>query len=442
MATLTDIQDVRAILDRLNAERPSGPGAKEGQTQYQDRGGDFLRRLTLEVETRRGKARVLVSGQIGVGKSSELWRFVHEQRDKLRSYGDCIHCDLEKEEHPERCGATGVLLTILRDCWGATRTLRDEIVRNPAMERRYLRLRDDILNALIDKLKGHRSENGQEVTFDFSGMDFTIYLTEKNQALAVLLGKATQHEAVSNPEKRFVLAPDTLVILLNNLLRLISDSRRGSPPLLIIDHVDKIRDERAAREVLVEIAPQWQRLEASVVMTAPFEFTLGDMRHSVESYWGKPLIVYPVEIPPLEGRRVPEIYNRIAASCGLGKLIEPESLVLLAHYSGGILRSFVQFLIESVKRAHLAGHRRIEQQDARGVIHEAQRAYHDYGLEQLHLLDEIAHEGVGLGAAMTLLRSPIGLLIMEPAEGEQRFCPHPLAERVLDHYRVRHGKAA
>ena len=89
-------------------------------------------------------------------------------------------------------------------------------------------------------------------------------------------------------------------------------------------------------------------------MTAPFEYTLGSMRISVESRWGRPLTLYPLEIPdPLEGP-IPEIYRAIARSAGLAALISDEALRLLAHYSGGIPRMFVQFLSEAAQEAHLA----------------------------------------------------------------------------------------
>ena len=66
-----------------------------------------------------GKARILVTGQIGVGKSSELWDF-REERYNAADLGFPVFCDLEKEESPERCGSTGLFLTILRDCWAST----------------------------------------------------------------------------------------------------------------------------------------------------------------------------------------------------------------------------------------------------------------------------------------------------------------------------------
>jgi hypothetical protein len=79
MVSLTNLQDFRTILGRLNADKPAGLSSRDGITQYQERGGDFSRRLNLEIESRQGKARVLVTGQIGVGKSSELINFFHKR---------------------------------------------------------------------------------------------------------------------------------------------------------------------------------------------------------------------------------------------------------------------------------------------------------------------------------------------------------------------------
>ncbi len=118
-SSLTNIQTLRTALGRLNAERRAGLGKRVGETQYETRAEEFHKRLSLEVTSRRGKARTLVTGQIGVGKSSELWQFFHDQKHASEEF--IVFCDLEKEEHPERCGATGVFLTIFRDCWHETR---------------------------------------------------------------------------------------------------------------------------------------------------------------------------------------------------------------------------------------------------------------------------------------------------------------------------------
>ncbi len=441
MSSLTEIETLREILSKLNAEHPAGRGDRENQTQYQERDGDLLRRLHLEVDSCPGTARVLITGQIGVGKSSELWQFFRETiREKGRTVF-VVYCDLEKEEHPERCGATGVFLTIFRDCWSATRSFLDS-VRQPPMIRRFERLQEEILERLIDWLNGERTDDGNKVVFNFGGMRFPVRLDDTTGAVALILGKAAQHEAVSQHSERFGLAPDSLINLLNRLLFWLTDFHNGQPPVLIVDHVDKIRDDTSAREVLVEVVPQWKRIKASIIMTAPYEYTLGPMRHSVESQWGNPLMVYPFEIPEPDSDTAPTIYDRIVESCGLGSLIHKESLILLAHYSGGIPRTFVHFLIEACKIAHLAQHEKIEMTDAQAVVHRAESAYQDYSQIELDLLDSIDRNKTGLGAAATLLRSPIGLLVVEPQDGEQMLRVHPLANRLLERHRIRTGKVA
>lgn len=424
-ASLSDLQTLRTVLGRLNAERPALMRSGEGQTTYEERGVELLERLALEVTSRRGKARVLVTGQIGVGKSSELWRFFEKCRqDKL---GFPIFCDLEKQEHPERCGATGVLLTIFRDCWASTAKLRRD-------RDRLSRLRDAILSRLIDWLKGEYTSEQDRVVFRFGGMDFSLYLhnSRKDRALATLLGKAAQHEAVSQPSERFGLMPDSLIHHLNDLLQWIAQQNQG-PPVLIVDHVDKIRDANAAEDVLMKAVPQWSSIQASIVMTAPLEYTLGTHRNSVESRWGRPLVVYPAELAD-EGSPLPTIYERIAKTSGVWHLATRESIHLLAHYSGGVLRLYVQFLIEACKEAYIARHHQIALSDAWSVVHGAERSYQDYGVKELALLDSIWQSGTGLGEAAILLRSPIGLLIAEPVGGQQKLRVHPLVRTALERY--------
>lgn len=424
--SLRDLQDLRTILGRLNAERPAGLGNSPGHTRYQMRSNDFFRRLNLEVDSRQGKARILLTGQIGVGKSSELWHYFEEKRRETHP-GFWVFCDLEKGEHPERCGATGVFLTIFRDCWSETR-------RFQTGQQELMRIRDEIFTRMVDWLKGEPTEDNDKVIFRFGGMDFPLFFHDKNKALALLLVKATQHEAVSHPSERFGIVPDSLINLLNKLLDWLTKRCRGRAPVLIVDHVDKIRNHEAAREVLLEAVPQWNRIVASIIMTAPYEYTLGELRNSIESYWDMPLMVYPLQTPSLNGGEIPEIYWEIVQSAGLEGLIEEEALRILAFYSGGVLRSFVQFLIQACKQAHLADHDVVEESDARNVKNEAERAYQDFNPADLQLLDQIARTGTGLREAATLLRSPVGLLVSEPSSGEQLLRVHPLARTALDRY--------
>ena len=432
--SLSDLQELRTVLGRLNAERRAGLSGREGETYYESRAAGFHKRLNLEVTSRRGKARTLVTGQIGVGKSSELWQFFQIQKETAGEF--VVFCDLEQEEHPERCGATGVFLTVFRDCWSETRRFRQR-----QGESDLLRLREEILTRLIDWLGGKRVEKDNKIVFQFGGMDFPVFLTEPNKALGLVLGKAAQHEAVSRPSDRFGLVPDSLINLLNKLLDWFTSRLRGSAPLLIIDHVDKIRDAAAAEDVLVKAVPQWNRIRASILMTAPFEHTLGGLRNSVESKWGRPIMLYPAPMPDLSSGPIPNIYVNIVKNAGLDALMREESFRVLSHYSGGILRTYVQFLIDACKEAHLADHQFIEPSDARKVIQDAGIAYQDYTTNELALLDEISSKETGLGEAATLLRSPIGLVVSEPRNADAELLVHPLARAALAKYQLKKRKA-
>src|SRR5262249_42742252 len=155
-----------------------------GRTLYEKRGDDFLNRLDLELQSRRGKARLLVTGQIGVGKSSELRRYFQGEKGEQR-IGFPVYCDLEKQESPEHCGATGVLLTMLRDCWGSLHYYlhNPQSNENPFLRQDLMTIRAEIISRLIEHLKGNR--NNEEVVFRFGGMDFGVSIADhrKNEAL-------------------------------------------------------------------------------------------------------------------------------------------------------------------------------------------------------------------------------------------------------------------
>jgi hypothetical protein len=147
---LSDLQQLRTVLGRLDAERPAMSAAARDRMPYVERDDDFQPRLDLELKSRRSKARLLVTGQIGVGKSSEVLRYVH-QRSRADSFQ--VFCDLEKEMQPEHCGAAAVLLAIFRDCWSAALSFGGDshpdrhAIRNATVEK------------LVDWLKGEYDDN-------------------------------------------------------------------------------------------------------------------------------------------------------------------------------------------------------------------------------------------------------------------------------------------
>ncbi len=422
---------MRTVLGHLNAERPAVRTPQPGQTRYVTRGGDFQKRLHLEIISRQNQARILVTGQIGVGKSSELYSYWQRQKQENGRYF-WVYCDIEKEGYPEKCGTTGVFLSVFRDLWGAVHGFYQD--KPPDL----IQIRDEILTRLIDWLNGEY-ESEKKVVFRFGGMEYPVFLEEgqNDTALWLILGKAAQHESVSSQPQRLSSAPDSLINLLNKLLQWVGKKRDDVAPILIIDHVDKIRSLEFAEEVLVKAMPHWNRLNASVVMTAPMENTIGELRSLLEAHWDKPLVIYPLDIPETEDDELPQIYQRIVKNAQLNELIDPDGLRHMAYYSGGIPRTFVQFLIQAAKEAHLAQHDRISPGDARAVVDMARRAYYDYSSEALALLDKIDQEGTGLSQAAGLLRSPIGLLITPSQDERQRFRVHPLAASVLEQYRQR-----
>jgi dephospho-CoA kinase len=195
MGDLNDIQTMRDILGRLDAEKPAEENSW-GRTKHQGRSGNFLKKIELEVAGNPKKARLLVTGQIGVGKSSELKYFFNQRSGKKSGFW--VHCDLEKGAHPERCGATGVFLAILRDSWGSTKSLKDRLrTSNSVLRNKLSTIRDELIERLIDWLKGEKTKDG-DILFRFGGMDFPVRLSypDRDSALALILNKASQHEAV------------------------------------------------------------------------------------------------------------------------------------------------------------------------------------------------------------------------------------------------------
>lgn len=392
---------------------------------------NVVERLDLELAAGAGRSRVLLTGQIGVGKSTELWAFRQKCRESRSMLA--IVCDLEREMSPERCGAIGVLLAIFRDAWSFHNVF---FYGEPPED-----ITDRVLSALVDWLKATKNDKGY--VFRFGGMDFSMDLLQgKSRVVAIILGKAAQHQALREPDPSEGLVPDKLVALCNEYLRYLKN-RTKKRVLLLVDHVDKIRSETAARATLIDAVSHWDRLDASLVMTAPYEFTLGAMRSSVEGFWGRPAVVYPEPIPSLVASNgddpVPAFYKAIIGACGLTDLLSDDDLRVLAYYSGGIPRTFVLLLAATLRNAIFAAAERVEATHVRMAVSEAQADYQDYPDADLQRLDEIERTQQGLAGATELLRSPIGLLVQPSPDRGTVFRVHPLAERSLRLYRERGG---
>ena len=150
-----------AALQRLNAERPAGGRDALERVDRPER--DVIRQLRLNLDTASHPARLLLTGQIGVGKSSELWHLQRLYRESERFLP--IHCDLESQMSPERCGAIGVLLAMFRDALSDYPDLVGQ--RQPRRE-----LVDRIMNDLVDWLGA--TKTGSAISFPIGGMDFAV----------------------------------------------------------------------------------------------------------------------------------------------------------------------------------------------------------------------------------------------------------------------------
>lgn len=415
---------LRAALVRLRPELPAGAPDALSRVPRSSRAHD---ELMLSVETGGDYPRVLLSGQIGVGKSTELRQFSNSM--KAQPSHLVVHCDLEKEMSPERCGALGVLLAMFRDAWAAYVFFKAE--HSHTLARRTY-------DTLIEWLRGQRK--GRDVVFEFGGMSFPISdETPLGKRVHIVLGKAAQHEALAQRRPDEGL-PDKLVAQFNDYLDHLR-KRSGRTPLLLVDHVDKIRDPAAAEQTFVAARSHWNRLRAGLIFTAPFERMLGPMRGVIEDTWGRPVIVYPEVIPDLGvDAPMPDFYKWMRAQLELDDGLGDDELRLLAHYSGGLPRAFVLLLGGAIRAALFADDQRVTRAHVERTVDDAESDYRDFSREQLQKLDELERTQQGLAAVdvAPLLRSPIALLVQ--ANHELRI--HPLALRRVERLRRRLAASA
>ncbi len=428
-----DESDLTLVLARLNPDRPASKAGQDGLTPYQARGDDFARRLNRDA---RVSTRILVTGQTGVGKSSELHRFVQEPH----GHDWVVHADLEVGQHPDHLGMTGVILNLLRACWrsppdyGPLEVLESsfESSSSSAVDLREA-IRDRVLTHLLDVFEARKSADERTATLRLAGRREKIDLTNRAAAIERILKEAAStpwlDDAVNSDSAVRDQCGRLLIEVLDHFRRARSKRRRW---IFVIDHLDRVRVPTVAEDILVRSSRIWKSIDATIVMTAPRECTIGESREAVESFWGKPIMLYPAPIPESPKGAIPGIFRRVVAGAGMQEVIDDTCVRLLARSSGGFLRTYVQLLAQAAKEANFRSSERIELRDAQFAVHEAERSYQDLSGDEVDRLGQILTDQAGLAKGASLLRPPIGLIVALDSNGEQELRAHPLADRALE----------
>ena len=117
-ATVSSTELSKAFLRALDQAKPLDYSVEEQRKLYVPSlhgEADILLRLAREIDSREGQGMYLFTGQIGSGKSTELYRLKH----LLETHNGCkvFYCDLEQWLNPQLAVELGSFLVAVVASW-------------------------------------------------------------------------------------------------------------------------------------------------------------------------------------------------------------------------------------------------------------------------------------------------------------------------------------
>jgi hypothetical protein len=124
------------------------------------------------------------------------------------------------------------------------------------------------------------------------------------------------------------------------------ENEAGRPVLLVIDDLDKVRDEHARDDVFINRAMAWLRLPCGMVSTLPLDALFSPRGRELDGVWNGVQVLDPLPVPAakqslgLTGRAL-QPYLEILHSVGAQNAISELQCRRLANASSGVARTFV-----------------------------------------------------------------------------------------------------
>ncbi len=334
--TSTQSTDLREVLRRLNPNAPAGLDASS--IPRTERDSNALRQLRTYLNA-DPYAKALLTGHIGVGKSTELLHLARE----MESERYVIRCWIAQTLGVHNIDTFSLLVVILDasiQSWvrhlgeiptGLVQELVDH-VRNlspegkrPPKQPRVPALSSISLYEILGEVPA-RIKTGEQLS--------RLY-TEVLQRLALRYVPA---------EQIALLDPSGMALSCEIVLKELAN-KVDKPIFLVIDDLDKVRDERVQTDVFLDRAMAWMRLPCGLLATLPLDALFTSRGRELDHVWGEVQILDPLPVPELIGQDYDEPalqpFLRILRSVGGEKAISALQCRRLAHLSSGVLRLFV-----------------------------------------------------------------------------------------------------
>lgn len=359
----TSTPDLREIIRRLNPNVPAGQG--ESAIPRTPRDSNALRQLRTYVSA-DPNAKALLTGHVGVGKSTELLHLAN----KMDAERFVIPCSIAQTLGVHNVDTFSLLVVILEASirsWierlgempsGLIEELIDHIRNLLPTEKRPPKKAKTVPSTLARTMpKQHFGRGLQELLQD---IEATGKRKSESEQLVQLYSEILQRLALRYvPEDELANLDVSSVAQSCEIVLKELAHKAEKPVLLIIDDLDKVRDERIQVEVFLDRAMAWMRLPCAVVATSPLDAIFSAKGAELDHVWGEVQILDPLPVPDSTGTSAndPALspYLTILRSVQAHEVFSALQCRRLAHAASGLPRSFVYACSACVRYALEAG---------------------------------------------------------------------------------------
>jgi hypothetical protein len=428
------------LYERFDPERPAN-------SQWRaERETSPFRRIIGSLDMPFGDPRILLTGTVGTGKTTELLRVVETRRDKevvvfldlARHFTETVRdpAALDRISSWEVCFLAGLALI-------GTASQRIQLEFPPEYVEELKKAWGSVANAtetppaqldmgaLAKATLGVLASTVPTVVGGATGVGAAAGLALGGGAA----GAISRWTLPLGRSKQFLPDQDshvqTLLACVNTLVGHVQQSYRRV--LFVIDGLDRIRSIERAKELFVD-SQLIAQLACPVIACAPFALRHHPSTAAVRGFEPLALVNEPVLLhdDPLQHgpgvRFFCELFEKRTADLECEGLIERPLLETLAYRSGGRARDFVRFIRELAKEAWQADLPAASKELVQKVL-DHQRRLRETGLHKGHieLLEEIANDPEHQLPANPLAQELLSYwaLLAYTAKSEWYY-PHPL----------------
>ncbi|MGA2031939.1 MAG: hypothetical protein ABSG68_06775 [Thermoguttaceae bacterium] len=347
----TSMRSLEEIVRRLNPNVPAGATADAMPRIPRD--SNAVRQITTLLRADPfGKA--LLTGHIGVGKSTELMHLTNE----LAPQRFTIRCSIADSLGVHNADTFTLLVVVLE---AAIRAWISQLLPMPPGLIEQLVERVDKL--LPMEKRPPKPERGSRTTMSPALTAFQEGMRAMHEALGVGEGlerirtgeqlAALYSDCIRRLAIRYVPDADLASIDVSAvvescevILKEIGEKFR-KPVLLVIDDLDKVMDPALQQSLFIDRAMAWRRLPCAVVATLPFDAYFRERSAEIDQLWTEVLVLDPLPIPTPDGQDLSEPalqpYLTMLHEAGAERLFSARQTRRLAHASGGLPRTFIYF---------------------------------------------------------------------------------------------------